>query len=78
MLRLENEDPDLLRLLKRTGIEPGDTIELLALEGDDLALDTRLGRTVLPLDAAQSVSVSVSELGDGRTAWSRTWTRRRC
>jgi DtxR family transcriptional regulator, Mn-dependent transcriptional regulator len=65
VLRLENEDPDLLRLLKRTGIEPGDTIELLALEGEDLALDTRLGRTVLPLDAAQSVSVSVSELGDG-------------
>jgi hypothetical protein len=66
VLRLENEDPDLLRLLKRTGVEPGDTIELLELEGENLTLDTRLGKTELPLDAAQSVSVSVTERGDGK------------
>ncbi len=65
VLRLENEDPDLLRLLKRTGVEPGDTIELLALEGESLSLDTRLGHTELPLDAAQSVSVSVTDRGEG-------------
>ena len=34
-------------------------------EGESLALDTRLGRTTLPLDAAQSVSVSIRERGEG-------------
>jgi DtxR family Mn-dependent transcriptional regulator len=65
VLRLENEDPDLLRLLKRTGVEPGDTIELVDLEGESLGLETRIGRTELPIDAAQSVSVSVAQRGDG-------------
>jgi DtxR family Mn-dependent transcriptional regulator len=65
VLRLENEDPDLLRLLKRTGIEPGDTIDVVELAENKLALQTRLGRTELPLDASQSVSVRVVERGDG-------------
>jgi DtxR family Mn-dependent transcriptional regulator len=65
ILRLENEEPDLLRLFKRTGVEPGDTIELAALEGDDLLLDTRAGRVEVPLEAAQTVSVAVVTRGDG-------------
>ena len=68
VLRLENEDPDLLRLLKRTGIEPGDTITISRLDGDELVLETRLGETRLSLDAAMSVSVSVSERGTGEKA----------
>ena len=47
------------------GIEPGDTIELLDLAGDTLALDARLRRAELPLDAARWISVSVAARGDG-------------
>src|SRR4051794_4047054 len=65
VLRLENEEPELLRLFKRTGIEPGDTIEIAALDGDGLLLDTRAGRVEVPLEAAQTVSVAVVTLGDG-------------
>jgi DtxR family Mn-dependent transcriptional regulator len=67
VLRLENEDPDLLRVLKAAGVEPGDTITLMAVEGDDVQLDTGLGERSLTLDAAATVSVAVVERGTGPT-----------
>ena len=67
VLRLENEDPDLLRVLKAAGVEPGDTITLTTVEDDGVILDTGLGERTLTLDAAATVSVAVVERGDGRT-----------
>jgi DtxR family Mn-dependent transcriptional regulator len=65
VLRLENEDPELLRLFKRTGVEPGDTITVTALSDDLLTLETREGSQTVPVPAAQTVSVIVEERGDG-------------
>jgi DtxR family Mn-dependent transcriptional regulator len=65
VLRLENEDPDLLRLFKRTGVEPGDTISVTALDGATLSLGTRAGEQQVPIEAAQTVSVVVEQRGDG-------------
>ena len=68
VLRLENEDPDLLRLLKRTGVEPGDTIEVVDAGPDGLRIATRAGDHELALPVAQSVSVAVERRGDGPRA----------
>jgi DtxR family Mn-dependent transcriptional regulator len=65
VVRLENEDPELLRLFKRTGIEPGDTIAVTGLSDESLTVETRAGRHDLPLEASQTVSVAVVERGDG-------------
>jgi len=67
VLRLENEDPDLLRVLKAAGVEPGDTITLQSVDDDGLTLETGLGESALTLDAAATVSVAVVERGDGPT-----------
>jgi DtxR family Mn-dependent transcriptional regulator len=68
VLRLENEDVELLRLYKRTGVEPQDTIEVSGLGDETLRLATRSGEHELPLTAAQSVSVAVERPGDGPRA----------
>jgi DtxR family transcriptional regulator, Mn-dependent transcriptional regulator len=68
VLRLENEDPDLLRVLKAAGVEPGDTITLVSAGEDEVQLDTALGERSLTLDAAASVSVAVVERGEGPAA----------
>src|SRR4051812_48578971 len=65
VLRLENEDPDLLRVLKAAGVEPGDTITLRDVDGDHVVLDTCTGEQRLSLDAASTVSVAVVERGTG-------------
>jgi DtxR family transcriptional regulator, Mn-dependent transcriptional regulator len=65
VLRLENEDPELLRILKAAGVEPGDTITLERGDGDELVLDTGIGERRLTLDAASTVSVEVVERGEG-------------
>jgi DtxR family Mn-dependent transcriptional regulator len=68
ILRLENEEPELLRLFKRTGVEPGDTIELQAVDDEALHVVTAAGEHAIPLEAAQTVSVAVVRLGSGSTA----------
>jgi len=65
VLRLENEDPDLLRVLKAAGVEPGDTITLQSVDDDGLTLETGLGERSLTLDAAATVSATLRE-----TRWS--------
>jgi DtxR family Mn-dependent transcriptional regulator len=65
VLRLENEDPDLLRLFKRTGVEPGDTISVSGLDEQTLTVETGAGTHALPLSAAQTVAVVVEQRGDG-------------
>jgi DtxR family Mn-dependent transcriptional regulator len=68
VLRLENEDPDLLRAFKRAGIEPGDTIAVTGLDHDQMQLATRVGDTAVPVEAAQTVSVAIVERGTGPQA----------
>ena len=65
VLRLENEDPDLLRAFKRAGVEPGDTIAVTGLVNGDMQLSTRVGDASVPVEAAQTVSVAVVERGTG-------------
>jgi DtxR family Mn-dependent transcriptional regulator len=67
VLRLENEDPDLLRVLKAAAVEPGDEIVLLEADGGEVAIDTPAGERRLTMDAASTVSVAVVEKGDGPT-----------
>ena len=59
---------ELLRLLKRTGVEPGDTIEVVDAGPDGLRIATRAGDHDLALPVAQSVSVAVERRGDGPRA----------
>jgi DtxR family Mn-dependent transcriptional regulator len=68
VLRLENEEPELLRLFKRTGLEPGDTIEVQGVDDEAMHVATGAGDHAIPLEAAQTVSVAIVRLGDGSTA----------
>jgi DtxR family Mn-dependent transcriptional regulator len=65
VLRLENEDPRVLRVCARAGTGPGDTIELVGFDGDDVRISSHEGSRTLPLGVAQTVSVAVLERGDG-------------
>ncbi len=73
LLRFENEDPDLLRLFRRSGLEPVDRYVLvLGSEGhvafapaDD---HDEARRAELPIPVAGTLSVRVEQRGDGPAA----------
>jgi DtxR family Mn-dependent transcriptional regulator len=66
ILRFENEDHDLLRMFRRAGIEPGGTYIVTGPDGTEALLEDAEGRSAkLPLYAARTISVTVSEGGGG-------------
>jgi DtxR family transcriptional regulator, Mn-dependent transcriptional regulator len=66
ILRFENEDHDLLRMFRRTGIEPGGGYTVVGALGSDVELRGPGGQPAkLPLYAARTISVAVERAGDG-------------
>ncbi len=67
ILRFENEDHDLLKLFHSRGVEPGASYTVSANSSDleAVRLDGTGVTTTLPRYAARTISVSVSETGQG-------------
>ena len=66
VLRFENEDHDLLRMFRRSGIEPGGSYSVAGLLDQEVQLAGPDGHSAkLPLYAARTISVSVERHGGG-------------
>jgi DtxR family Mn-dependent transcriptional regulator len=70
ILRFENEDADLLRLFRRSGLEPGHAYAIGEAGGGRVSVTPAEGGEArdLPLPAAGTISVRVEERGDGPPA----------
>jgi DtxR family Mn-dependent transcriptional regulator len=69
VLRHENEAEELLHAFKLAGIEPGDSIEITGLTGEELELQTPAqGATTLSIPESRAVTVAVESSGDGPVA----------
>jgi DtxR family Mn-dependent transcriptional regulator len=66
ILRFENEDHDLLRMFRRSGIEPRGSYTVVGAVESDVELRGAGGQPAkLPLYAARTISVAVERAGDG-------------
>ena len=69
VLRHENEAEELLHAFKRSGIEPGDSIEITGLTDEVLELRTPAkGATTLGIPESRAVTVAIEASGDGPIA----------